>query len=114
MYLHHWSKKLFLIFAVLDLVSCKSVQKVVPVPTPIQADGQALTSRGESTQPAFSPDGQKILYVSIERANHHAGQIYELDLKSQKERRITFQGTAAHGPQYNHTGDAILYASATD
>jgi hypothetical protein len=115
MCLRPWFTRLFCTVVVLELIACKSVvEKIKPSATPIIADGQPLTFKGENIEPTFSPDGLKILYVSIERPTHHAGQVYELDLKTQRERRITFQGTAAHSPQYNHRGDAILYSSATD
>jgi Tol biopolymer transport system component len=89
-------------------------EKIAAGPTPIRADGQALTSAGESSEGSFSPDGQKIVYVSANRKRHRLGQIYELDLRNKKERRITFQSAAVHGPQYSPKGDSILYSSGTD
>jgi Tol biopolymer transport system component len=89
-------------------------EKMTAAPTPIKADGQALTSVGENFEGTFSPDGQKIAFVSSGRKQHRQGQVYELDLRTRKEKRITFQSALAHDPQYNPKGDSLLYASATD
>jgi Tol biopolymer transport system component len=90
------------------------VDKITPTETPITADGRALTSKGENSQPAFSPDGQKITYVSSSRPQHRQPQVYEMDLKTRKERRITYQGATNLAPQYTPNGDALVYSSATD
>jgi Tol biopolymer transport system component len=90
-------------------------EKMAAAPTPIKADGQALTSVGENFDATFAPDGQRIVFVSTNRKQHKQGQIYELDLKTHKEKRITYQGSVVvHSPQYSPKGDAILYASGTD
>jgi Tol biopolymer transport system component len=89
-------------------------EKVTASPTPIRADGQALTTAGENSEASFSPDGQKIVFISADRKQHRQAQVYELDLRTKKEKRITFQGAGDSGPQYNPKGDAILYASGTD
>jgi len=45
-------------------IACHTMkEKITPSPTPIQADGQALTALGESDEAAFSPDGQKIVFA---------------------------------------------------
>src|SRR5437762_1512294 len=115
MFRHHWFKKLWLFAALCNFIACHSVkEQIVPGATPMQADGKALTSTGSNYEAAFSPDGQRIIFVSSDRKQHRYGQIYELDLKSRRERRITFQGSQAHWPQYTAKGDSILYASSTD
>lgn len=115
MSLQVWLKRLFPLIVLVSFIACHSMkEKATPGPTPIQADGQAITSIGENSEGSFSPDGQKIVYVSSQRKQHHQGQIYEMDLKTHKEKRVTFQGTVVHSPHYSAKGDAILYASATD
>jgi hypothetical protein len=100
----------------LALAGCHTLHddSVRPLATPIKIDGQAVTSKGENFEPSFSPDGQKIVYVSTLRTQHRHAQIYEMDLKTHHEKRLTYQGAQASTPQYSPKGDWILYASATD
>ena len=101
--------------ALVITVACHSMKEKISVGlTPIKADGHAVTSAGENSEASFSPDGQKIVFVSEKRKQHRHGQIYELDLRTKKEKRITFQGGAAHSPQYSPKADGILYSSSTD
>lgn len=113
MFRHHSYRRLWLFALVGSFVACKSM-RVNPVATPIKADGQALTSIGESYEASFAPDGQRIVYVSSARRQHKQSQVYELDLKSRRERRLTFQGSFVHSPQYSPKGDSIIYSSGTD
>ncbi len=55
-----------------------------------------------------------MLFVSKGRRSHSHAQIYEKDLESGKERRITFQNGSTAGPRYHPKEDWILYASSTD
>lgn len=80
----------------------------------MKLDGQALTSNGENFDPAFSPKGDKVVFVSQGRPQHRQPQIYEYDLKTHKEKRITFQASNTAFPQYSPNGEWILYSSSTD
>ncbi|MBX3021039.1 MAG: PD40 domain-containing protein [Bdellovibrionales bacterium] len=73
-----------------------------------------LVDDGQSLQPSFSPKGDKMLFVSGKRASHNAQQVYERDMATGKERRITFQSGSTWHPRYNSTGEWILYSSSTD
>ena len=56
--------------------------------------------------PSWSPDGQKLAYVS-----NRAGkpQIYVLDLASNRSKRLTFEGDYNTSPAWSPRGDRILY-----
>ncbi len=73
-----------------------------------------ITQFGDNFEPQFSPDNQKLVYVSRNRPHHPYGQIYELNLATQKEQRLTFQGAENYNPQYVRGGEWLLYSSATD
>src|SRR5690349_15083267 len=55
-----------------------------PVPRP-------LTNVGENIEAYFSPDGTRLIYRSEKRPEHMHPQLYELELATNKERRVTFQ-----------------------
>ena len=60
----------------------------------------SLNLPGQQSNPRFSPSGEKIIYVSWDRATHRHMQIYEFDLISQREQRITFQDGLNQSPNY--------------
>ncbi len=76
-------------------------------------DVKQATFLGDNDDPTFSPDGSRLLYSSKGRLSHKGAQIYELDLKKSKERRITFSDGDAFHPTYL-SQDEIVYSSTTD
>lgn len=74
---------------------------------------EQLTFVGNNENPTLSPDGKKLLFQSRERAQHKAWQIYEYDLSSRKERRVTFSDGEAFDPRFLSPTE-IVYASTTD
>lgn len=73
-----------------------------------------LAPDGESYQSSYSPYGDKIVYVSRNRIGHQQAQIYERDLSSGRERRLTFQNGNLSSPRYAPNEKSILYSSPTD
>jgi Tol biopolymer transport system component len=110
----------FIMSLIFLLMGCRSgqVQDSSNLPLPQgynPPEAKALTSIGSNTGGIFSSDGKKIYFISQDRTNHNHPQIYELDLNTQKERRLTFQDghiydLAIDGrqPQY------LWYTSSTD
>jgi len=72
-----------------------------------------MTFNDLSERPRFSPDGRKIIFQSARPSTHRGLQIYELDLISGKERRITFSDGDAFDAFYKDN-ENIFYASTTD
>lgn len=73
-----------------------------------------LVTQGTSSQGVFSPDGERFLFVSSGRPSHKQAQIYEKDLNSGAEKRITFQNGSNSHPRYSPVEHKIVYASSTD
>lgn len=73
-----------------------------------------LTSVGTNVQGNFHPTQTKIVYVSGDRENHKAGQIYEMDLTTKKEHRVSFNAGVDASPVYHPTNDLVLFSSTTD
>ncbi len=73
-----------------------------------------LTSIGENAESYFSPDGKKIIYHSQKRPEHIQTQIYELNLASMRERRVTFHDGEDADGVYTSDSNYILYSSTTD
>jgi Tol biopolymer transport system component len=84
------------------------------VPQAEVGSAERLTELGENFQATYSSDGQRILYVSRNRADHRNAQAYERNLSLKKENRITFQNGEVLHPRYVPGKDEILYASSTD
>lgn len=61
---------------------------------------------------SFSPDGKKVIYSRIARYRGYYlyYDIYELDLKTKKSKRVTYGKRAFH-PDYSPDGKKIVYAS---
>jgi hypothetical protein len=87
-----------------------------PTPIPENKEGtlQIIVDEGDSAQPMYASSGDKILYISKHRLTHSQDQIYEKDLKSGVERRITFQNGSTFRPHYTSRENAIIYSSSTD
>ena len=75
---------------------------------------ELLTLKGQNKQARFSPEGRFILYISKDRENHKHSQVYEMDLDSREERRVTFQDGDNRDPSYHPKGQQIIYSSSTD
>jgi len=71
-------------------------------------------SEGDSFQPRFSSDGLRVAFVSRLRQRHSSAQIYELDLVSRREKRLTYHDGDAVSPSYSPDGRRLFYASTTD
>jgi WD40 repeat protein len=106
-----------LALAVLLAFSCQSSSKNLKYPTPpdyLLIEGvKQLTFEGDNDSPRFSPDSQRIVFISRSRTSHRNTQVYEMDISQNKERRVTFQDGEIRGPTYINN-DTILYASSTD
>lgn len=99
------------------LLSCSHVDKKNEPPPPPDylngLDSRQITLNGISERPKFSPDGKKIIFQSLRPSSHKGWQIYELDMISNKERRITFSDGDAFDAFYKDN-EEIFYASTTD
>lgn len=58
-------------------------------------------------EPAFSPDGKSLVYVSWSDENR--GAINKLDLKSRKVTRIVAEKGFYYSPEFSNKGDKIVY-----
>lgn len=95
--------------------SGKSADDPPPEATEVTTVHETVLVRdGDSAQPCYSADGKRLLYVSANRAAHAQAQVYERDLKTGADRRITYQNGAVSRPRYHPTLPSILYASSTD
>ncbi len=72
-----------------------------------------ITFLGDNDSPRFSEDGGEMIFLSRARGPHKGAQIYEMDLRRNRERRVTFHDGSDSSPSYvdSHT---ILYSSTTD
>jgi Tol biopolymer transport system component len=75
---------------------------------------EPLTTIGDNYRPVFSPDGKKLLFLSENREEHKHLQVYELDLASRVERRVTFHDGDVQSAIYANDGTHVYYASSTD
>lgn len=78
------------------------------------SSSEQLTLTGENYGAHFSSDGKRILFISRNRAKHKQPQVYEYDLNSRKERRITFQDGEIFDVTYGKKTNDIFYSSTTD
>lgn len=105
---------LMVLFSVISSCGHKSVTENWITPDYLLAkDVKQATFLGDNDDPTFSPDGTHLLYSSKSRLSHKGAQIYELDLKKSKERRITYSDGDAFHPIYL-SEDEIVYSSTTD
>lgn len=79
-------------------------------PSPIRL----LIDLENSEQAQFSPDGERLLFMSRQLSQHHQAQVYEYNIAQKRKRRITFQDGEILYPNYHPSKDLILYASTTD
>ncbi|MGE0527643.1 MAG: TolB family protein [Bdellovibrionales bacterium] len=73
-----------------------------------------MIDEGESSQPSFSHSGKRLLFISSRRPGHTHAQVYEKNLQSGEERRLTFQNGATFSPHYDLADERVIYASTTD
>jgi Tol biopolymer transport system component len=73
-----------------------------------------LTSIGNNSQGRFSPDGKRVIFVSDNRTSHRQAQIYEIELSSWRERRLTFHDGDDASPDYARDGQHFAFSSTTD
>lgn len=119
MHRHLWYKKLSragLLALLATAMSCSKGQRKndVLIPEAPSNKETALVDTGFSAQGVFSPDGTRLLFVSKERKSHAHYQVYEKDLRSGDENRITFQNGDTYFPRYHAKEPWILYSSSTD
>jgi Tol biopolymer transport system component len=77
-------------------------------------DEQFLIEEGLSSEPYYAPSGNRLLFVTGKRASHAQTQVYEKDLATGEERRLTFQTGSNYGPKYHPREPWFVYASTTD
>jgi Tol biopolymer transport system component len=115
--LHSWTRlSRWAVLLSLPLISCRQSAKLESIQLPdIQSARESVVvDDGDSSQPSFSPDGTKLIFISRNRRGHTHAQVYEKDLKSGRERRITFQNGNTAFPVYHSRENVILYSSSTD
>lgn len=111
-----WWLKLCVPAVLMVTLSCASSKRAESglQPAASKSDEEWLVEDGFSSQPIYSPTGNKLLFVSSQRATHTQKQVYEKDLASGEERRLTFQTGDNFGPKYHPREPWIVYASTTD
>jgi hypothetical protein len=68
----------------------------------------------DDTNPAISPDGKRIAFVSNRESNQGGGQnIYVVNADGSNLRQLTFQGSS-DGPSWSHDGAMIVYSNNGD
>lgn len=111
---------LALVIGLCTLSGCHSSPKTVSPQAPKVPAGvtipatTTLALQGESFYGRFSPDGKKIVYSSRQRNTHSQAQVYEYDLLSKEEKRLTFQFGDTAWPAYHPSGQQIVFASSND
>lgn len=96
--------------------ACSHVSTTKDVKTPdylLGKNSKQITFFGDNDHPRFSNDGTRILYHSLGRTSHKGTQIYEMDLLTNKERRVIFSDGDAFDGSYISNYE-ILYSSTTD
>ena len=75
---------------------------------------EQLTFIGVNGEAYYSPKADKLVFQSHSRPSHSQTQIYVLDLKTKKERRINFHNGDDTCSYFHPTRKTILYASTVD
>ncbi len=70
-----------------------------------------LTGVGANTEPAFSPNGQKIAFTSNKSGSP---QIYIMDSNGRHVHRLTKSGKQNYDPSFMPDGESIIYMSVSD
>ena len=63
------------------------------------------------TRPAWSPDGQKVAYISFRTGDH---QLWLLNSRSGNPLQLTFSGSEVFEPAWSPDGEKIVYVSDAD
>ncbi|XGC80460.1 TolB family protein [Bdellovibrio bacteriovorus] len=109
-------KILIAIGSLFFLLGCSHISVTKNLLTPdylLAKDSKQLTFIGDHAHPRFSFDNKKILFSRLDKNNHRGWQIYELDLTSNKVRRVTYSDGDAFDGSYISESE-IIYASTTD
>lgn len=110
-------KLCFLILMSLSVAACKSSPTRGPMAKTtdyiFEGGYKQVTFLGENESPRFSETGNELIFVSSKRAAHASAQVYEIDLRKNRERRVTFHDGDAGCPSYIN-GREIFYCSTTD
>jgi len=69
---------------------------------------RVTNSRGIDLSPSFSPDGNKMAFVSSRTS---APQIFILDLQTGQTKRLTYNGSYNTQPSWSPQGDKIAYST---
>lgn len=77
------------------------------------ADDVLGALEGSCERGLFSPDGQKVLLICSGREAAPLAQLYELNLATQQERRITWQDGVVGSADWLND-DRVVYSSTTD
>lgn len=72
-----------------------------------------LTFEGDNDDARFSPNEDRVIFISRKRPSHPNTQAYEIHLARNSERRITYQDGEIRHPTYT-ADNRIIYASTTD
>lgn len=75
---------------------------------------KALTKTGTNDRGVFTKDSRKVLFISRDRYAHKQRQLYELNLDTQEEKRLTFQDGDVFEAVANEDDGSIFYTSTTD
>ena len=102
---------------ILFFSACSSLPKALISPPPqdylLLKGARQLTFEGANDSARFSSGGDKILFISSQRASHQNSQVYEFEILRNTERRITFQDGEIKNPFYIDDHQ-IIYSSTTD
>lgn len=74
---------------------------------------EQLTREGINDQIHIAANGLKIIYISQKKSKHDHTQIYEMDLKTRTEKRLTYQDGYLTSPIILNENE-IAYSSSTD
>ena len=88
-------------------------KKEAPVGAPVDWS-KALVKAGKNEKPNFSSDGKRMLFISRERPAHKHRQLYEMNLDTKQERRITYQDGEVFEGTMSPDDQTIFYTSTTD
>ena len=115
-----WFMTTILTTLLLMFAGCQSIKRTpTPAKPPVRPAKKIgsyvlLTAGGINRTPRLSPHGNRILYVSSKRRSHRNPQLYELNLKTHIEERLTFQDGEIFDGVFDRSGQRIIYSSSTD
>ena len=88
-----------------------NVNSIAPTATKL---GLRMTQVGQNESPRISSDGNLVLFISKDRAAHANPQLYVYDVRTKKEKRITYQDGQVRDPLWSLDQKFIYYSSTTD